>query len=69
MCKAIKDIKEEGREIGREIGREEGREEGRKETELLSIRNLMDTLKLTAQQAMDALKISPADQQRYLSML
>jgi len=38
-------------------------------TLLDSIRNLMDTLKLTAQQAMDALKISADDQKRFLQML
>ncbi len=42
---------------------------GREEEKVASIKNLMDSLKLTAQQAMDALKISAADQQRYLSLL
>ena len=54
---------------GRQVGRLEGRQEGRQEEQISSIRNLMDTLKLTAQQAMDALKISETDQQRYLSLL
>ncbi|MBQ6503318.1 MAG: hypothetical protein IJI57_05340 [Flexilinea sp.] len=49
--------------------REQEREEGREEEKLSSIRNLMETLKLTAQQAMDALKISDADRKRYLTML
>ena len=57
MCKAIRDI------------REEGREEGREEERISLIRNLMESLALTAQQAMDALKIPSADRQRYLSML
>ncbi len=65
MCKAIKEIKEEGRLEGRE----EGREEGRAETIVDSIHKLMRTMKLTAQQAMEALEIPPADQQRYLTML
>ena len=34
-----------------------------------SIRSLMETMKWTAQQAMDALKISTEDQKRYLAML
>ena len=38
-------------------------------TLLDSIRNLMDTLKLTAQQAMDALKISADEQKRFSQML
>ena len=47
----------------------EMRAEGREEGIITSIRNLLETLKLTAQQAMDALKISAEDQQRYLKML
>ena len=57
------------REEGREEGRLEGREEGRGEEQLSSIRNLMKTLKLTAQQAMDALEIPPSDQKNFLAML
>ena len=54
MGKAIMDIKEEGRE--------EGRKEGRKEERIFSIHNLMESLTLTAKQAMDLLKINPAEQ-------
>lgn len=53
MGKAIMDIKEEGR----------------KEERISSIHNLMESLTLTAKQAMDLLKINPAEQQRYLKML
>ena len=53
MCKAIMDIKEEGREEGN----------------LTAIKNMIRNLKLTAQQAMDALQIPSAEQQRYLKML
>lgn len=53
MCKAIMDIREEGRE----------------EERISSIRNLMESLALTAKQAMDILKFTPAEQQRYLKML
>ena len=49
--------------------REEGRSEGREQSEISSIRNLMETMKWTAQQAMDVLKISTDDRQRYLAML
>ena len=41
----------------------EARDEGKKETLLDSIRSLMETLNLTAKQAMDALKV-PADKQK-----
>ena len=47
----------------------QGRVEGREEEKLSSIRNLMETMKLTTQQAMDALKISASDQPHYLSLL
>lgn len=53
----------------REEAREEGREEGRETNTMESIRNLMETLKLTAEQAMAALKVPAEDQQKYLDML
>ena len=56
-------------EMFKEEGRAEGRAEGRDETLKLSIQKLMKTMKMTAQQAMDALEISRDDQQRYLGML
>ena len=43
--------------------------EGREETTLNSVKNLMETLKLTAEQAMDALKIPDDDRKKYVSML
>lgn len=43
--------------------------EGREDERIVSIRNLMDTLKLTAQQAMDALKIPIGDQPKCLARL
>ncbi len=53
----------------REEAREEGREEGRETNTMESIRNLMETLKLTAEQAMAALKVPAEDQQKYLDKL
>ena len=50
-------------------GRLEGRQEGEENMLLSSIRNLMETLKLTAQQAMDALKVPVADQAKYAAKL
>ena len=44
----------------------EGREEGREAERLSSIRSLMETMKLTAVQAMDALKI-PAEERKLLA--
>ena len=45
------------------------KEEGREEGNLSAIKNMIKNLKLTAQQAMDALDIPTAEQQRYLKML
>ena len=50
-------------------GRAQGKAEGIEETLLESVKNLMETLGLSAQQAMNALKISEADQARLLTKL
>ena len=47
----------------------EAKAEGREESEMDSIRNLMETMKLSAQKAMDALKIDPTRREKYLAML
>ena len=61
MCKAIDDMRKESRE--------EGRMEGVESTCLQNIRNVMEGLKYTAQQAMDLLKIPASDRQKYLTKL
>ena len=45
------------------------KKDGDRERAIKDIKSLMETLKLTAKQAMDALKISPAEQKKYISML
>ena len=49
--------------------RREGYAEGQDSERLNSIRNLMESLHLTAQQAMDALKIPVSEQQKYIAQL
>jgi len=49
--------------------KEEGRAEGRAERDVLSIRNLMETMGLTMEKAMDALKIPIQDRDRYAAAL
>ncbi|MCC8150606.1 MAG: hypothetical protein LIO96_03900 [Lachnospiraceae bacterium] len=56
---------EKGMLIGREEGKQLGREEGARKATQENIRNLMDTLKLSLDQAMDALKIPPAEREKY----
>jgi len=50
-------------------GREEGRAEGIEKSEMESIRNLMEAMKLSVQKAMDILKIDPSRREKYASML
>ncbi|SFH99157.1 conserved hypothetical protein (putative transposase or invertase) [Pseudobutyrivibrio sp. OR37] len=55
--------------IIRHEGREEGREEGRQEAAVSNIRNLMKNMKLTAEQAMEALGIDKSEFSKYMTML
>ena len=57
MCRAFEEV------------REETRKKTREQTLLEDIKSLMETLKLTANQAMDALKVPEAEQPKYLAML
>ena len=45
------------------------KEEGKTEKCTENIRSLMETLKLSAQQAMNALKIPPQEQEKYAKLL
>ena len=60
---------EAGMAKGLAEGRAEGQKQGLAQATLSSIRNLTETLHLTVQQAMDALKIPPAEQEKYASQL
>lgn len=65
MCDALRDLMKE--EIEEEI-----KEEGNKTREsaiLTSIQNLMDSMKWTAEQAMDALKLPMDDRAKYAARL
>ena len=57
MCRAFEEV------------REETRKKTREQTLLEDIKSLMETLKLTANQAMDALKVPETEQPKYLAML
>jgi len=77
MCKAIDDMrlhcreegKVEGREEGRAEGRVEGKIEGKEETRLEAIKNVMDSFRVTAQQAMESLKIPTDEYPKYMARL
>ena len=57
MCNLSKGVEERGIAIGMETGT------------LNAIRNLMETLKLTAEQAMEALKVPKEEKVKYAGML
>ncbi len=61
MCEAFEEVRNEGRI--------EGRIEGKEQNRIESIQNLMKTMTLTAQQAMDALLIPTVDQPELLAKL
>lgn len=47
----------------------EGRSEGRREGKLEAIRNLMESMSMTAEQAMKALKIPAGEFGKYMTLL
>ncbi len=65
MCQAIEEMRQESIEQAIDLGRKQGIEN----TRLESVRSLMETMRLTAQQAMDALMIPADEQSRYIAML
>ena len=59
----------EAMELFKEDGRKEGRKEGIDQARVENIKNVMEGLKYTAQQAMDLLKIPVDDRSKYLAKL
>ncbi len=49
--------------------RREGKREGAESKQVENIRSLMETMKWTAKQAMDALKIPVAEQEKYAALV
>ena len=69
MAQGIEKGMAQGIEKGMAQGKAEGRVEGRAEGKVESLRNIMQTLNLTVQQAMDALKIPKEERDKYASMI
>ena len=69
MCNLGMAIEMRGVEKGLQKGRAEGMEKGIKKGILSSIEKLMKTMKLTAQQAMDALEIPDEERAAYAEKL
>lgn len=55
--------------MARAEGRKEGHEAGVADGILSSVRNLMETMNLSAEKAMEALKVSEAEKEKYLKLL
>ena len=58
MCKAVQDMNNKARLAGKQ----EGLTEGRLETLLNDVKNVMESLKMTVDDAMNVLKVSKEDQ-------
>ncbi len=69
MCAALEGLMADVIEEKERKAKDEGIKEGIKENTIMSITSVMETLKLTAKQAMDALKIPESEQQSYIKML
>ena len=69
MCNLSKGVEERGIARGLAQGLAQGLERGMETGTLNAIRNLMETLKLTAEQAMEALKVPEEDKVKYVGML
>ena len=69
MCEVIEKYIAEGRREGRSEGRREGIRKGRREGKAEAIRNLMESMSMTAEQAMKALKIPAGEFGKYMTLL
>lgn len=52
-----------------EMGIKKGIQKGIEQNTIASIKSLIETLKLTAEEAMNALKVPDSDREKYFSML
>ena len=69
MCNFSQGVWDKAMEAGMKAGMEAGRKEGAAQTMFNSIKNVMETLGLTIEQAMSALKVPDADRPKYLELL
>ena len=69
MCDALRALMKPEIEEEKKAAREQGLEQGVDQNRIESIKNLMDSLKFTPRQAMDALKIPASEQPKYASKI
>lgn len=69
MCKVMEEIYNDGIAIGEVRGEVRGEIRGAETERIKSIKNLISSLGISAEAAMDALKIAKTDQPKYLALL
>lgn len=69
MCNLSDGVEARGIEKGIEKGMQKGIEKGIQKGILISIQSLMETMKITMDQAMEALKVPPEKQQEYAAQI
>ena len=69
MCNVMEEIYNDGIAIGEVRGEVRGEIRGAETERIKSIKNLISSLGITAEAAMDALKIAKTDQPKYLALL
>lgn len=65
----LQELEAEARRRGIEQGIKQGRHKGMEDAMISSIHNLMESLQLSEDQAMDALKIEPEKREHYRKLL
>lgn len=69
MCKALDDLCEESRQLGFKAGIESGQKDGFIKGQLTSIQNLMETLQIPVQKALEMLKVPSELQEQYIAII
>ena len=69
MCKVMEEIYNDGIAIGEVRGEVRGEIRGAETERIKSIKNLISSLGISAEAAMDALKIAKDEQSKYLALL
>jgi len=69
MCKVMEEIYNDGIAIGEVRGKVRGEIRGAETERIKSIKNLISSLGISAEAAMDALKIAKDEQSKYLALL
>jgi predicted transposase/invertase (TIGR01784 family) len=69
MCKILEDMRKEAAIIAKEEGKAEGKVEGERQGTFRAIQTLMESMNMSAEQAMEALKIPESEMPQYWDLL